>query len=59
MFVTSSSYPNKRVFVKRAEFCYTLERILDKCGTPKRRPLVKSFPGLCQLVEGVADIVRR
>lgn len=43
----------------RSEFCYTVLRLLSKCGTAKRRPLAKSFPGLCQTVEAARAVVER
>ena len=60
VFVTSSAYPNKRVFVRRPEFCYTLSRLADKCDSFKRRPLERAFPGICQALDegGLGDRVR-
>ncbi len=55
VFVTSSAYPNKRVFVKRPEFCYTLSRLLAKCRSFKRGPLSRAHPGLCEALEQIDD----
>ncbi|TRY74967.1 hypothetical protein TCAL_04960, partial [Tigriopus californicus] len=53
VFVTSSTYPNKHVFVKRPEFCYTLIRLFKKCNSSKRYPVMRAYPGLCFILEEV------
>ena len=43
----------------RPEFCYTVLRLMAKCETPKRRPLSRSIPGLCAVLEEWRTELRR
>ena len=47
LFVTSSHYPNANTFRYREEFCIMLQRIIEKCKSPKKRALEERYPDLC------------
>ena len=59
LFVTSSAYPNKGVFTMRHEFCLIMMRLIAKCKTFKRGPLIRAFPNLCHLLEELETILER
>ena len=51
LFVTTSSYPNRKTLIYREEFCILTKRLLQKCKGPKRRPLEREYPNLCTTLE--------
>ena len=56
IFVSSSSYPNKRTFIYHEEFCILVKRILEKCKGPKKKPLERQYPNICNMIEPLKDL---
>ena len=50
LFVTTSSYPNRKTLIYREEFCIITKRLIKKCKSYKRKPLDREYPDLCSLV---------
>ena len=51
MFITTSKYPNRETFQHQEEFCIITNRLISKCNSDKRKPLMKKYPRLCSSVE--------
>jgi hypothetical protein len=51
LFVTTSSYPNRKTLIYREEFCIVAKRLIEKCEGPKRKPLEREYPNLCTTLE--------
>ena len=51
LFVTTSSYPNRKTLIYREEFCILAKRLIEKCKGPKRKPLEREYPNLCTTLE--------
>ena len=51
MFITTSNYPNRETFQHQEEFCLITNRLISKCSSHKRGPLMRKYPGLCPTVE--------
>jgi len=50
LFVTTSSYPNRKTLIYREEFCIITKRLIKKCKSYKRKPLDREYPDLCNLI---------
>ena len=51
LFVTTSSYPNRKTLIYREEFCIITKRLIKKCRSYKRKPLDREYPHLCNLIQ--------
>ena len=51
LFVTTSNYPNRKTLVYREEFCILAKRLIEKCQGPKRRPLEREYPNICNTLD--------
>ena len=56
LFVTTSSYPNRKTLVYREEFCIVAKRLVEKCNGPKRKPLEREYPQICSLLKPLENI---
>ena len=56
LFVTTSSYPNRKTLIYREEFCILTKRLLQKCNGPKKRPLEREYPNLCTILEPLMSL---
>ena len=56
MYVTTSAFPNEKTFIYRESFCMMIPRLLDKCEGFKKRPLEKSYPNICSVLEPLRRI---
>ena len=56
LFVTTSSYPNRKTLIYREEFCILAKRLLHKCKGPKRKPLEREYPNLCSTLEPLTKL---
>ena len=56
MYVTTSAFPNDKTFRYRESFCMMIPRLLDKCTGFKRRPIEKSYPNICTVLEPLRHI---
>ena len=44
---TQATYPTNYGFIKTAEFCYILKKIIDSCQGDRRVSLEEHFPNIC------------
>ena len=56
MFITTSNYPNRETFQHQEEFCIITKRLISKCTSEKRKPLMKKYPLLCSSVEPLGTV---
>jgi len=56
LFVTTSSYPNRKTLTYREEFCIITKRLIKKCDSYKRKPLDREYPSLCSLIQPLKTI---
>ena len=50
LFVTTSSYPNRKTLVYREEFCILAKGLIEKCDGPKKKPLEREYPNICAIL---------
>ena len=57
--VTMSKLGNRNTFTKQPDFCFLLEKLWKKCGSPwKRSGLDSQYPELCGLLMDIEEVVR-
>ena len=56
LFVTTSSYPNRKTLIYREEFCIVTNRLIKKCKSYKRKPLDGEYPNICNLIQPLGDV---
>ena len=57
--ISASKYGNRNTFTKQPDFCYLLEKLRQKCGSPwKRSGLDSQYPELCGLLMDIEEVVR-
>ena len=56
LFVTTSSYPNRKTLIYREEFCIVTNRLIKKCKSYKRKPLDREYPNICNLIQPLEDV---
>ena len=56
LFVTTSSYPNRKTLIYREEFCIVAKRLIEKCKGPKRKPLEREYPNICSTLEPLSRL---
>ena len=56
LFVTTSSYPNRKTLIYREEFCIVTNRLIKKCKSFKRKPLDSEYPNICTLIQPLEDV---
>ena len=56
LFVTTSSYPNRKTLIYREEFCILAKNLLQKCQGPKKKPLEREYPDLCSIIHPLTQI---
>ena len=56
LFVTTSSYPNRKTLIYREEFCILAKNLLEKCKGPKKKPLEREYPNLCSILHPLTQL---
>ena len=56
MYVTTSAFPNEKTFRYRESFCMMIPRLLSKCTGFKKRPLEKSYPNICSVLNPLRSL---
>ena len=56
LFVTTSSYPNRKTLIYREEFCILAKNLLQKCQGPKKKPLEREYPNLCSIIQPLTQL---
>ena len=56
---SASKYGNRNTFTKQPDFCFLLEKLWKKCGSPwKRSGLDSQYPELCALLRDIEEVIR-
>ena len=56
---SASKYGNRNTFTKQPDFCFLLEKLRQKCGSPwKRSGLDSQYPELCALLRDIEEVIR-
>ena len=59
MATSASKYGNRNTFTKQPDFCFLLEKLRQKCGSPwKRSGLDSQYPELCALLRDIEEVIR-
>ena len=52
---TQATYPSDYGFIKTAEFCYILKKIINSCKGDRRISLEEHFPNICSSILSIDE----